>query len=209
MIRRFLRNCRKPQGLMGRVVAKGMNSGHAVISEWGLSYLEAPKGARVLDIGCGGGANIGRLLRMYPDGHVEGIDYSEESVTISRRKNAAALGERCTIEVGSVSALPYEDASFDAVIAFETIYFWPDIVDDFREVRRVLKPGGMFLICNDSCDPADDTWTSRIEGMWIYGKEELSHLLVESGFEVASVNIHERGWLCVAARAADGAPPPL
>jgi ubiquinone/menaquinone biosynthesis C-methylase UbiE len=200
MIRGFLKNCRKPQGLMGRIVAKGMNSGHAVISEWGLSYLKLAKNARVLDIGCGGGANIARLLRMCPEGHVDGIDYSEESIAISRRKNASALGTRCDIQLGSVSALPYEDGVFDAAIAFETVYFWPDIASDFREVRRVLKPGGTFLICNDACDPSDDTWPSRIEGMRIYDREELCHLLSESGFEVTDIDNHKRGWLCLAAR---------
>jgi ubiquinone/menaquinone biosynthesis C-methylase UbiE len=178
-----------------------MNAGHAVISEWGLSHLEVPKDARVLDIGCGGGANIGRLLRMCPDGRVDGIDYSEESVAVSRRKNASALGERCGIRHGSVSALPYEDGAFDAVIAFETVYFWPDIGNDFREVRRVLRPGGVFLICNEACDPTDDTWTSRIDGMRVYSKDGLIQLLCESGFAIAGVYTHKNGWLCIAARA--------
>jgi ubiquinone/menaquinone biosynthesis C-methylase UbiE len=189
---------------MGRFVAKGMNGGHAVISEWGLSHLRVAKDARVLDIGCGGGANIGRLLRMCPEGRVDGIDYSEVSVAISRKKNSSALGRRCDIRLGSVSALPYEDGTFDAAIAFETVYFWPDIARDLREVRRVLRSGGAFLVCNDACDPADDTWTSRIEGMRIYDKDELMRLLRESGFTVtgADVAVHERGWLCVAAQVA-------
>lgn len=201
MIKRFLQNCRKPQGLLGRFVAKGMNPGHAVISKWGLSYLETAKDARVLDIGCGGGANIGRLLRMCPHGRVDGIDYSQESVAVSRKKNSSALGKRCDIRLGSVSALPYEDGIFDAATAFETLYFWPDIGNDFREVRRVLRPGGVFLICNDACDPADDTWTSRIDGMRVYSKDELIPYLSESGFEATGVNIHKNGWLCIVARA--------
>jgi ubiquinone/menaquinone biosynthesis C-methylase UbiE len=177
-----------------------MNAGHAVISEWGLSYLEVAKDAVVLDIGCGGGANIGRLLRTCPEGRVYGIDYSDESVAISRKKNSSALGKRCDVRLGSVSALPYEDGMFDAAIAFETIYFWPDIKNDLQEVRRVLRPGGAFVICNDACDPADDTWTSRIDGMIIYDKDELERLLSKSGFKTTGVSIHENGWLCVAAR---------
>ncbi|MDR1620258.1 MAG: class I SAM-dependent methyltransferase [Clostridiales bacterium] len=106
MIKKFLRNCRKPQGWMGRFTVKGMNFGHAVISEWGLSRLEISNDARVLDIGCGGGANIERLLRMCPAGRVDGIDYSEESVAISRKKNSSAIGKHCDIRLGPVSSLP-------------------------------------------------------------------------------------------------------
>jgi ubiquinone/menaquinone biosynthesis C-methylase UbiE len=200
MVRKFLKNCRKPKGLMGRFVAKSMNTGHAAISEWGLSHLNAPKNAHVLDIGCGGGANVTRLLKMCPDGHIDGIDYSEESVAVSKKKNASMLGKRCDIRLGSVSALPYEDGAFDAVIAFETTYFWPDLENDFREVGRVLRPGGLFMICNEANDPADDTWTSRIEGMHIYSKEQFADLLTASGFAVAVVDLHKNGWLCVVAR---------
>jgi ubiquinone/menaquinone biosynthesis C-methylase UbiE len=177
-----------------------MNVGHAVISKWGLSHLQPAKDAHVLDIGCGGGANIKQLLGMCPDGFVDGLDYSEQSVAISRRKNAAALGKRCCIRQGSVSAMPYDDDVFDAVIAFETIYFWPDIGHDFREVRRVLRPGGIFLICNDAGDPANEVWSSRIEGMRVYSKSELASLLSGNGFEVAGSDTHKNGWLCVSAR---------
>jgi ubiquinone/menaquinone biosynthesis C-methylase UbiE len=205
MIRSFLKNCRKPQGIIGRFVAKSMNTGHAVISEWGLSYLRPAKDAHVLDIGCGGGANIVRLLKMCPDGRVCGIDYSEESVRVSRKINAAALGLNCEIRQGSVSALPYGDGSFDAIVAFETVYFWPDLASDFHEVRRVLKPGGTFMICVEAHDPADTTWPSRIDGMRIYSKDELFVLLSGAGFEQAEAYNHSRGWLCVTAKAGKGA----
>jgi ubiquinone/menaquinone biosynthesis C-methylase UbiE len=200
MVKNFLKNCRKPQGLMGRFVAKGMNVGHTVISKWGISYLRLPPNASVLDIGCGGGANIQRLLTMCPDGRVCGVDYSDESVAVSRKLNAAALGTRCEIKRASVSALPFEDDAFDAAIAFETIYFWPDPAADFREVKRVIKPGGIFLICNEICDPANTVWTSRIDGMKIYSKEELAKLLLNSGFSRADSQTNQSGWLCVTAR---------
>jgi ubiquinone/menaquinone biosynthesis C-methylase UbiE len=204
MVRGFLKNCRKPQGTAGRFVAKAMNVGHSVISKWGLTYLNPARDARVLDIGCGGGANIKLLLDMCPDGFVNGLDYSEQSVAVSRKKNAAALGKRCDILQGSVSAMPFDDGAFDAVIAFETIYFWPDIVGDFREVRRVLRPGGAFLICNDACDPANEMWSSRIEGMRIYSGDEIARLLSESGFEVTGSHTHKNGWICVSAVRAEG-----
>jgi ubiquinone/menaquinone biosynthesis C-methylase UbiE len=196
----FFKNFRKPQGWMGRFVAKSMNVGHSTISKWGLSCLGPKECSSVLDIGCGGGANVECLLRMYPSSQVDGIDYSEESVAISRRKNARALGKRCAIKLGTVSALPYGDEAFDIVTAFETVYFWPDIEGDINEVRRVLRCGGTFLICNDACDPNDETWSSRIDGMRIYSQNELADLLSRQGFSGIACTVHAKhGWLCVTA----------
>ncbi|MCH3908685.1 MAG: class I SAM-dependent methyltransferase [Sphaerochaeta sp.] len=57
-----------PQGWRGRLMLGMMNRGHAPLSRWGLSLLSPDKDAHVLDVGCGGGANIARLLRRCPDG---------------------------------------------------------------------------------------------------------------------------------------------
>lgn len=200
MLKEYLQNCRNPKGFWGRLMLTSMNYGHADISIWGLLHLSVSKNARVLDIGCGGGANIKRLLAMCPQGHVEGIDYSEQSVAVSRKKNRADIGKRCNILCGSVSALPYDDGVFDVVTAFETVYFWPELSNDFREVYRVLKPGGRFLICNEAGDPADKSWTDRIDGMSVYSSDELSRLLTNTGFTIMGKDTHGKGRLCLIAQ---------
>ena len=182
------------------MVANGMNNGHASISKWGLSHLKPDKDAHVLDIGCGGGANIGRFLEICPQGYIHGIDYSEDSVAVSRKNNAAAIEKHCKIVQGSVSELPYDNESFDVVTAFETVYFWPDIANDFSEVFRVLKSGGKFLICNELCDPSNTTWSSKIDGMKIYSLDNLAGSLVNSGFTVESSDANKKGWGCIVAR---------
>ncbi len=199
MLGKLMQNCRKPEGFAGRLILAGMNYGHSNISRWGLSHLHAKKDAHILDIGCGGGANIKRLLAMCPQGYVEGIDYSEQSVAVSRKKNRDDLGKRCNIRQGSVSCLPYKDGAFNVVTAFETVYFWPDIANDFREVRRVLKPDGRFLICNEASDPKDGTWTEKIDGMRIYSGDELIRLLLSSGFAVTGNDTQGKGRLCLIA----------
>jgi ubiquinone/menaquinone biosynthesis C-methylase UbiE len=50
---------------------------------------------------------------------------------------------------GTVSSLPFADNMFDFVTAFETYYFWPNLNDDLKEIKRVLKPGGTLLIVNE------------------------------------------------------------
>ena len=76
----FFENTRKPVGLGGKIMVAMMNLGHSPVARWGLRFLELTLDAKVLDCGCGGGANIKRLLKKCPEGIVKGIDYSPISV---------------------------------------------------------------------------------------------------------------------------------
>ena len=201
MLKKFLQNCKNPKGIFGRIAVSVMNNGHSNISKWGISYLQLNEDAKVLDIGCGGGANVERLISMHPKGYIYGLDYSIDSVMVSRKKNTANLGKHCDIIHGSVSKLPFEEELFDGVTAFETVYFWPDIENDFAEVYRVLKPGGTFLICNELNDPNDTTWPDRVDGMHIYNSDQLETLLDGAGFAIEKILKHNsRQWLCVLAK---------
>ena len=198
----FFENTRKPIGLGGKIMVTMMNLGHSPVARWGLRFLELTPDAKVLDCGCGGGANIKRLLKKCPQGVVKGIDYSPVSVEKSKRVNEAAVTKgRCTVLRASVTELPFESEQFDAVTAFETVYFWPDLPQCFREVWRVLKSGGTFLICNESNGDTDkdEKWTKLIGGMTIYKDIELKSCLEQAGF--FDVQIHKKKtWLCVTAR---------
>ena len=182
-----------------------MNAGHNANALWGLSQIEIPADADVLEIGCGGGRNIKNLLACAPQSSVTGVDYSPESVAKSKRINQKAIrGGRAKVKQANVSALPFADASFDLATAFETIYFWPDPHRDFAEVRRALKSGGLFLICNEIARPQDaERWISMLD-MKVYTADELSGILQDTGFIDISCHEHPNGkWLCVTARKAE------
>ena len=181
----FFENTRKPQGFGGKLMTKMMNSGHSRLSQWGFSNISVNPDAEVLDVGCGGGANIAVWLNKCRKGHVTGLDYSEVSVAESQKLNAAAIQQgKCKVVQGDVSAIPFPDANFDHVSAFETVYFWPELKKCFSEVNRVLKDGGTFLICNESdgMNASDDKWTKIIDGMKIYNCDQLITALKEAGF---------------------------
>ena len=74
----FFENTRKPEGFGGKLMVAMMNLGHSPVARWGLQFLDAAPDARVLDCGCGGGANMKRLLKKCPQGIVKGIDYSPD-----------------------------------------------------------------------------------------------------------------------------------
>ena len=133
---------------------------------------------------------------------MKGLDYSPVSVEKSKKVNQTAIAEgRCTVLQGSVAELPFKTEKFDAVTAFETVYFWPDILQSFQEVYRVLKPGGTFFICNESSGDTDkdEKWTEIIGGMTIYKDAQLKAYLEQAGFH--EVQIHKKkSWLCITAR---------
>ncbi len=133
---------------------------------------------------------------------MQGIDYAAVSVEKAQKVNASAIeAGRCAVQQASVAELPFEAERFDVVTAFETVYFWPDLPQCFLEVWRVLRPGGIFLICNESNGDTDkdEKWTRIIGGMTIYKDTELEAYLEQAGFR--DVQIHKRkSWLCVTAR---------
>ena len=100
----------------------------------------------------------------------------------------------------SVAELPFGSEQFDAVTAFETVYFWPDLPQCFREVCRVLKPGGTLLICNESNGDTDKDkkWTEIIGGMTIYKDIELKAYLEQAGFHDVQIR-KKKSWLCITA----------
>ena len=107
----FFENTRKPVGLGGKIMVAMMNFGHSAMAEWGLSFLQPAPDAIVLDCGCGGGANIKTLLKLCPNGKVQGIDYSAVRVEKARKVNARAIAAgRCTVQQASVAELPFEAA---------------------------------------------------------------------------------------------------
>ena len=181
LLKTLFTNCAHPKGRMGRAMLKFMNLCHAPLTNWGLDLVDIQDGWTMLDIGCGGGATLKRLLKRSPDAKVYGIDISEESVAKARKVNKALLEKQVFIQQGSANKLPYEDVKFDLVTAVETVYFWPSLPECLKEVHRVLKPGGRFAIMVEVVD-TDSMWTNVVEGMTAYPPEQLKDMLDVAGF---------------------------
>ena len=199
-----LQNCAKPEGRIGKLIVRMMNSAHTPLSKWGLAHLELAPDADVIDLGCGGGRNVAALLKKYPDAIVDGIDYSPLSAEKAIVYNAPSIArKRCTISVGDVSDLQLAPHSYDLATAFETIYFWPGLEKCFAQVAGVLKPGGIFMICNES-DGTDDTslkYEKIIDGMKNYTAEQIEAALRKVGFSSVSCHHHpSKPWITVIAK---------
>ena len=200
----FCSQTRKPEGVLGKLMVWGMNSGHAKLADWGMSGLKDISASNIADLGCGGGRNARELLKRYPRAVLTALDHSEISVAKTKKTNQKAIASgRCRVIQGDVSSLPFNAGTFDLVTAFETVYFWPGLEQCFSEVYRVLKPGGSFLICNES-DGMDETglkFEKIIDGMRCYTEEQLTSVLKAAGFSEVQTDHHpSEPWITVLAR---------
>ena len=195
-----MQDARRPEEFWERMTLRAMNRERDALAHWGLSFLDWQHAWNVLDIGCGGGANIARMLDLCPKGLIYGIDASAENVAFARKHNSPSLDRRCFIAQGMADRLPFDVDTFDAVTAFEAIYFWPDLEAAFAEVYRVLKPGGYFLICCEASETTVTTWTRRAAGMKLHAPKTIEEQLTEAGFEQISVHHEGKEALCIIAR---------
>ena len=151
---------RKPKGKFGKAFARLMNTGHSQLTRWGLSHIPIGEDFIILDVGCGGGKTINQLAGIATKGKIYGIDYSETSIAVATCINKKYIDTgHVEITHASVDSLPFSDNMFDMVTAIETYFFWPNLVKNLREIRRVLKTGGHLLLINEAY--RDDRFEKR------------------------------------------------
>jgi len=130
---------------------------------------------RILDIGCGTGANL-VLLSKY--GEAEGVDVSHDALSFCRERGLEK------VKHGAAEQLPYENDSFDLVTAFDVVEHLDDDLAGLKEMRRVLRPGGHALLFVPTFmflwGLQDEVSNHRRR----YRLPELKQLLTEAGFEV-------------------------
>jgi len=185
-------NMRKPKGKLGNLQLKSMNKEHTPVALWGLKHLDIKPDDIILDVGCGGGININRMAKIAKK--VYGVDYSIESVKLSREVNQDYVNEgKVEVLEGNVASLPFEDDTFDIITAFKTVYFWPDIEKSFGEVKRVLKPGGIFLIGTESngADNLPMKISQKLIDMTVYNDEELTSFLQNNDYSEITVYLRD------------------
>jgi len=206
---------RKPSGWFGRLVLRAMNTSHGTMTEWALQELRVPRDAAILDVGCGGGSTVQKLAAITPEAHVVGVDFSATSVAVSQETNAEAIKSgRVRIEQASVAALPFPDCTFDLVTAVETHYYWPDLPANVREIYRVLKPGGQFVLIAETYRGGPFRLLYGIVMPLLRAAfltdEQHRQLLIQAGFtDVATQHKSGRNWIAAMGRKADIPAPSL
>ena len=130
---------------------------------------------RILDVGCGTGANL-QMLSMF--GVAEGVDVSAEALEFCRARGSARVRQ------GAAESLPFEDASFDLVTGLDVVEHLDDYLAGLTEMRRVLRPGGYALLFvpafNFLWGVQDDISHHRRR----YTRSELKHTIEQAGLTI-------------------------
>ena len=121
-----------------------------------LNLLEPLAGARVLEVGCGGGPVLRALApRVGPGGRAVGLDPSVAFLALAR--DAAAregLADVIAVHAGTAQALPYRDATFDVVLAVTTLHHLGEAGRAVAELVRVVRPGGRVGVFENDSESA-------------------------------------------------------
>lgn len=139
-------NLRKPDGIAGRIIARLLKRNLIEYDELE-KHIDFKEGMNVLEIGYGPGYGIRQFAEKY-DIHIDGIDFSGLMY-----KKASALNRKF-IESGRVrlvcdnfSSRTFEKDLYERVYLVNVIYFWEDLKKNFISIKKVLKTGGMLVVC--------------------------------------------------------------
>ncbi len=199
------RQARCPSGLLGRLLGGVMALETASDNERALDLLAPGPSDHVLEIGFGHGRTIARAAMRAKRGCVAGVEISETMLRMAGRYNRRLIDAgRVELKIADAAALPYIAGRFDKVLSVHTLYFWPDLRDTLREIRRVMKPGGGLVLGFRSAENPE-TRDFPESTYRFYRRGEIEEMLCEAGFtgvRILGVDDDLRGTLFAVAHAA-------
>jgi len=151
----------------------------------------------VLDIGCGTGALLERLIQLHPDIRVFGIDTSAAMLAEAGKR----LGSRATLVIQDSERLPEFAEPFDVIISSNVLHYIENPADWLGQMHGLLKPGGLLILQDFSKSSRAvryGTWLMRRIDRGFrqaYGLDEVKVLMVEVGFSVEKRNVFPIDWL--------------
>jgi SAM-dependent methyltransferase len=142
---------------------EGMEKGHRPVGEQAINLMKLPADARVLDVGCGSGWATRLMAAQVTSGPVVGIDIADEMITLARQTSSSIANVE--FQVASAEKLPFSDGEFSHAFSMESLYYYADMLQALREIRRVLKPGGLFVTVVDLFkeNPATEQWIADLK----------------------------------------------
>jgi len=194
------RQLSKPTGFWGLILGKLMNKNNYPMYQAAYHLLEFQQGDDALEIGFGNGAFIKEVVEMIGPGKYSGIDISDTMIKAAKSRNRSLINHR-KVELLKADAgqIPFANQSFDKVFTVNTIYFWelPDQV--MQEIKRVLKPGGVFVVALGTKKAMEKNGYFE-EKFTLYTKEDVEKLFMANGFTALKTsynNLKIEDALCV------------
>jgi ubiquinone/menaquinone biosynthesis C-methylase UbiE len=166
-----------PRGFVGQLVGLSMLADNKERITYTLQVLNPQPYDHILEIGFGPGWAIQQLSKSVTCGFIAGIDISQVMLEQASKRNADAIQARqVELRLGSVTAIPYPDASFTKALVINSLHHWPEPeTDGLAEIKRVLRPGGSLTLAEQPHH------TDDAEGLLDF-KDKIRSMLEEVGF---------------------------
>ena len=177
----------KPTGLRGKILAKQLNKENknqydVVVENIGLKTNDT-----VLELGFGNGYLIKELFNQNIPIKVYGIDISEDMLNEARIKNKRKFENGdLKLFLEDINKTSFDDDLFDKLYTVNTLYFWSDINTPFYEIKRILKPGGVFINIF-SVKEHLDTLECTKHGFNKYNLEKVEKTTEANGFKINKI----------------------
>ena len=197
-----LGNPKNPEGEAGLAMLDRMNESHDDLTSFGLSFLNKKEDGIYLDVGCGGGNALKKLLSM-TNNLVYGIDISLTAIKKSMEFNQKEYDlNRLKLFKANVLELPFDNDYFDAVVTIESFYFWENHIEALQRIKKVLKEGGKFILIADIYDNGNLDFDTilNISKYNLYNptKEKFEDLFSIAGFKNIKIHLKENTtWIVV------------
>lgn len=170
-------------------------------NNWCFNQMKFPSKARILELGCGtGDLWLKKGEELNSDWRITLSDFSA-SMLQSTKEKLEKIGQNFIYREIDAQNIPYEDESFDVVIARHMLYFVQDIEKDLSEIKRVLVKGGLFYATANSCEAGvelnkliekfDSTLELHNNGMCYRFQLENGQALLEKYFSEVKVEVLE------------------
>jgi SAM-dependent methyltransferase len=153
---------------------EGMEKGHRPVGEQAIELMAIPPEALVLDVGCGSGWATRLMAEKASAGRVVGIDIADEMIAIARETSAAC--SNVEFHVASAEKLPFPSSEFTHAFSMESLYYYADVLVALKEIKRVLKIGGLFVTVVDLYQE------NKPSGQWIEQLKVPVHFLSLSDY---------------------------
>lgn len=135
-----------------------------------------PQPADVLDVGCGTGKLLRRVHARWPQAHLIGVDPADGMIEMAKR-----LTPNATFYTGMAEALPLPDASVDLALSTLSFHHWQDQAAGIRDIARVLRPGGYFILV----DMSFPHWLLQVfRQKRVHSRTRLQALFKQAGLQV-------------------------
>lgn len=184
------RQLRHPVGLRGRLIGRCMALANRMPNRLAIDALQIARHDSVLELGFGPGWAVRQIDRLASAGKIFGIDHSAEMLSQALFRNCRAIAEgRIALRQGDFGALPFVDGSFDKILAVNVAYFFGPDGDEFREARRVLRPGGLMALYVSDKSTLSRWAFAHAETHRSYTIEELVAVVRCGGFAMHEISV--------------------